>query len=125
MSRPSHVRDSVRQVMTEGGRHDWSIEDVHAAVLARGRLADFSSVFRAVIRLESEGAIRRVSLGDDRLHFEASGHHHDHIRCESCGAVSPLPECLLQRAEPRVERGTGFAITGHRLVFSGLCPNCR
>jgi len=125
MSRPSHVRDSVRQVLAEGGRHDWSIEDVHEAVLARGRAADFSSVFRAVMRLESEGAIRRVSLGDDRLRFEASGHHHDHIRCESCGAVSPLPECLLQRAESRVERGTGFAITGHRLMFSGLCPNCR
>lgn len=109
----------------EGRRHDWSIEDLHAAVLARGRSADFSSVFRAVMRLESEGAIRRVSLGDDRPHFEVSGHHHDHVRCESCGAVSPLPECVLQRAESRVERGTGFAITGHRLVFSGLCPSCR
>jgi Fe2+ or Zn2+ uptake regulation protein len=125
MARPSHVRDSVRLLLDRSGRHDWSIEDLHQAVLATGRNADFSSVFRAVLRLERDGAIRRVSLGDGRQRFEASGHHHDHIRCESCGAVSPLPECLLQRAESRVEHGTGFAITGHRLVFSGLCPNCR
>lgn len=125
MPRPSHVRDSVRELMTQGSRHDWSIEDLHAAVVASGRSADFSSVFRAVMRLETEGAIRRVNLGDGRLRFEASGHHHDHIRCESCGAVSPLPECLLESAQPRVEKGTGFAITGHRLVFSGLCPSCR
>lgn len=125
MPRPSHVRDSVRQVLDSDARHDWSIEDLHGAVLARGGSADFSSVFRAVTRLEQDGAIRRVNLGDGRLRFEPSGHHHDHIRCESCGAVSPLPECLLQRAESRVERGTGFAITGHRLVFSGLCPSCR
>jgi len=125
MGRPSHVRDSVREVLAGDSRHDWSIEDLHAAVVASGRSADFSSVFRAVTRLEKEGDIRRVNLGDDRLRFEAAGHHHDHIRCESCGAVSPLPECLLQSAQPRVERGTGFAITGHRLVFSGLCPNCR
>ncbi len=125
MARPSHVRDSVRHVLDEGERHDWSIEDLHAAILASGRSADFSSVFRAVVRLERDGAIRRVNLGDGRLRFEASGHHHDHIRCESCGAVASLPECVLQRAESRVERGTGFAITGHRLTFSGLCPSCR
>lgn len=125
MPRPSHVRDSVRQVVDSDARHDWSIEDVHEAILARGRSADFSSVFRAVTRLEREGAIRRVNLGDGRLRFEPSGHHHDHIRCESCGAVSPLPDCLLSRAGSRVEQGTGYAITGHRLVFSGLCPSCR
>ena len=90
-----------------------------------GQSADFSSVFRAVMRLERDGAIRRVSLGDDRLRFEASGHHHDHVRCESCGAVSSLPECVLQRTESRVQERTGFAITGHRLVFSGLCPSCQ
>ena len=119
------MRDSVRQVVGSGARHDWSIEDVHEAIVAGGGSADFSSVFRAVTRLERDGAIRRVNLGDGRLRFEPSGHHHDHIRCESCGAVSPLPECLLQRTESRVEHGTGFAITGHRLVFSGLCPSCR
>ncbi|TMD17850.1 MAG: transcriptional repressor [Chloroflexi bacterium] len=125
MARPSHVRDSVRHVLDEDERHDWSIEDLHAAVLAGGRRADFSSVFRAVTRLERDGAIRRVNLGDGRLRFEASGHHHDHVRCESCGAVVSLPECVLQRAASRVEQGTGFAITGHRLTFSGLCPGCR
>lgn len=98
---------------------------MQATILAGGGAADFSSVFRAVLRLEEDGAIRRVNLGDGRLRFEASGHHHDHIRCESCGAVSELPECVVQRAESRVAQGTGFAITGHRLVFSGICPSCR
>jgi hypothetical protein len=45
--------------------------------------------------------------------------------CDDCGAVSSLPDCLLQRAEAKVEKGTGFAVTGHHLVFSGLCPACR
>lgn len=125
MSRPSHVRDSVRRLIEDGDRHDWSIEDVHAAILASGLSADFSSVFRAVTWLEQIGSIRRVTFGDGRLRFEPAGDHHDHVRCESCGAVSSLPECLLERAGERVEKGTGFAVTGHRLVFSGLCPSCR
>ncbi len=125
MPRPSHVRDSVRELVESGDRHDWSIEDLQEAVRASGLSADYSSVFRAVTWLEQAGAIRQVSLGDGRVRFEPAGHHHDHVRCESCGAVSSLPECLLEKAAAKVEKGTGFAITGHRLVFSGLCPVCR
>jgi Fur family ferric uptake transcriptional regulator len=125
MSRPSHVRDSVRLLLGHSDRHDWLIEDIHEAVLASGLNADYSSVFRAVIRLEREGIVGHVNLGDGRVRYEAAGHHHDHVRCESCGAVSSLPECLLERAGARVEARTGFTVTGHRLVFSGLCPACR
>lgn len=125
MPRPSHVRNSVRRLLEERDRHDWSIEDLHETLMASGLKADFSSVFRAVTRLERDRSIRRVSLGDGRLRFELAGHHHDHVRCESCGVVSSLPECLLEGAGKQVENGTGFSVTGHRLVFSGLCPTCR
>lgn len=125
MARPSHVRNSVRQLLESSDRHDWSIEDLHSGILATGLSADYSSVFRAVSRLERQGVIGQVALGDNRVRYELAGRHHDHVRCDECGAVSPLPDCLLQRAEARVEKGTGFAVTGHHLVFSGLCPACR
>lgn len=125
MPRPSHVLDSVRHQLENGGRHDWSIEDLHEQILAAGLTADYSSVFRAVTRLQREGAITPVSLGDGHVRYELAGSHHDHVRCDGCGAVSPLPECLLENVEARVEIGTGFSVTGHRLVFSGLCPSCR
>jgi Fur family transcriptional regulator, ferric uptake regulator len=125
MARPSHVRDSVRSLLESSDRHDWSIEDLHAEIRARGLSADYSSVFRAVNWLERQGIIGQVSLGDSRVHYEIAGRHHDHVRCDECGAVSSLPDCLLKRTEARVEKGTGFAVTGHHLVFSGLCPACR
>jgi Fe2+ or Zn2+ uptake regulation protein len=125
MARPSHVRDSVRRLLEGSDRHDWSIEDLHVAVLATGLSADYSSVFRAVTWLEDQGVILQVALGDSRVRYELAGRHHDHVKCDGCGAVSSVPDCLLQRAESRVEQGTGFAVTGHHLVFSGLCPACR
>ena len=125
MARPSHVRDSVRALLESSDRHDWSIEDLQAGVLETGLSADYSSVFRAVNWLERRGVIDEVALGDSRVRYELAGRHHDHVRCDECGAVSSLPDCLLERAEERVEKGTGFAITGHRLLFSGLCPACR
>ena len=125
MSRPSHVRNSVRELFEGDERHDWSIEDLHSSLLVSGVAADYSSVFRAVGWLEQRGVIAQVSLGDGRVRYERAGHHHDHVRCEACGVVSPLPDCLLERAGSRVEQRTGFVVTSHRLVFSGLCPSCQ
>jgi Fe2+ or Zn2+ uptake regulation protein len=125
MARPSHVRNAVRAALSDSSRHDWSIDDVLAELRARDVRADFSSVYRALEFLESEGAVSRVELGDGKARFEATHGHHEHVRCDSCGAVAAVPGCLLESARPRVERLTGFSITGHNLLFSGLCAGCR
>jgi Fe2+ or Zn2+ uptake regulation protein len=125
MARPSHVRDAVREVLADSSRHDWGIDDVRDELRARKVSADFSSVFRALAHLESEGLVARVELGDGKARFEAvHAHHHEHIRCETCGAVAPVPDCPVEDSRRRVERSTGFTITGHRLLFSGLCADC-
>jgi Fe2+ or Zn2+ uptake regulation protein len=125
MPRPSPVRDAIRQIVDGGSRHTWSLEQMLEAVRGGGQSADPSSVFRAVVALEQEGALERVELGDGRTHFEARRDHHDHVRCDRCGAVAEVPDCLLERSATRVESSTGYIIRGHRLVFSGVCPTCR
>lgn len=116
MPRPSHVRDAVRRLIHAGDRHDWSVDEL--AISSGG---DFSSVFRALARLEREGAVRRVELGDGRARYEVAGDHHDHFRCESCGQVTALPGCAI----PKPSLPEGYRATGHTVVVSGRCPRCR
>jgi len=71
-----------------------------------------------------EGSVIELDLGDGKAHFEAAEEHHEHVRCEGCGKVTAFPGCLVGRLIPKVERQTGFAITDHRLLFSGRCPAC-
>ncbi|MBV9212163.1 MAG: transcriptional repressor [Actinobacteria bacterium] len=125
MARPSHVRDAVREALSGSTRHAWSIEDVLHELRGRRVSADFSSVFRALTFLEREGLVSRVELGDGKARFEATHGHHEHVRCDSCGAVAPVPGCPVEGTRAQVERATGFTITGHRLLFSGLCAECR
>ena len=125
MARPSHVRDAVREVLTGSSRHDWSIGDLREELHSREVSADFSSVFRALAHWEREGLVARVDLGDGKARFEPVHGHHEHVRCDSCGAVAAVPGCPVEPARVQVERATGFAITGHRLLFSGLCGACR
>jgi Fe2+ or Zn2+ uptake regulation protein len=118
------VRTAVREVLAESSRHDWSIDDLLEELRGREVTADFSSVFRALAYLEREGEVSRVELGDGKSRFEATHGHHEHVRCDACGAVAAVPGCLLEGAGSRVEQLTGFAVTGHSLLFSGRCAAC-
>ncbi len=124
MPRPSPVRDAVATLIATSGRHDWSIEDLVAVLGEQGVAANFSTVFRAVERLEADGAARRVELGDGKARYEAAGAHHEHVRCERCGEVGEVPGCVVDAAVPRVQELTGFRVTGHQILFSGVCPRC-
>jgi len=110
-------------VLTQGDRHDWTIDGLQHAVAERGVPANFSSVFRALRQLERDGAVVRIDLGDGKARFETATEHHEHVRCERCGAVEAVPGCLVE--DSVVERRTGFAVTGHTVLFSGICPQCR
>jgi Fur family ferric uptake transcriptional regulator len=124
MARPSLIRDALADLLGASTRHDWSIEDLVAELGRRSIAADFSSVFRALRRLTEEGTVRRVELGDGKARYEAAGEHHEHVRCDRCGAVGAVPGCVVRNAVPRVQEATGFRVTGHEILFSGLCPQC-
>ena len=124
MARPSHVRDAIAALIEGSDRHDWTVEDVAASLASRGVSANPSSVFRGLARLSQEGRLERVELGDGKLRFEASGAHHEHVRCERCGAVQAVAGCLAVPVIPEVERQTGFTVTAHRILFSGICRRC-
>jgi Fe2+ or Zn2+ uptake regulation protein len=125
MPRPSPVRDALRECLREQPRHGWSLDELLQELHATEVKADFSTVFRALNWLEAEGEVRRVDLGDGKARYEANSAHHEHIRCSSCGTVTEVPGCLVQGSTQLVEATTGFSITDHRLVFTGLCPTCR
>jgi Fe2+ or Zn2+ uptake regulation protein len=125
MPRASRVREALRERIVSDPRHGWSLDELRDQLKEGGVSADFSSVFRALHWLESEGEVQRVDLGDGKARYEANTGHHEHVRCERCGVVSEVPGCLVQGSTRLVEVSTGFEITAHRLLFSGLCPACK
>ena len=82
-----------------------------------------SSVERARQSLAA-GWVARVDLGDGKIRYESTGAHHDHVQCEHCGAVSAVEGCVIEDAVKTVEASTGFSLSGHQLVFRGVCPTC-
>jgi Fur family transcriptional regulator, ferric uptake regulator len=123
--RPSPVRDAVAALVESGrGRHLWALDELLDEIRAEISSADFSTVFRAASALEKEGRLVRVDLGDGKVRYERAGNHHDHIQCSHCGAVAEVPGCVLDDLATQVEHETGYAVEGHRLIFTGRCPAC-
>jgi Fur family transcriptional regulator, ferric uptake regulator len=124
MPRPSPVTDVVKSLFEGDARHAWSLDELHGAARVALGGADYSTVFRAVSAMEREGAIRRIDLGDGKAHYEVGDDHHEHVRCDLCGQVAEVPGCVLEDAAAGVQSSTGFKVTSHHLVFTGLCPAC-
>ncbi len=125
MARPPRTRAALAKVLAGHERHDWSIEELQARLATNGHDVDFSTVFRAVEGMVGDGELRRVELGTSEARFERAGAHHEHVRCAGCGTVAAVESCAVASTIPDVERATGFALTGHDLVFHGICPDCR
>lgn len=105
--------------------HAWTLEDFQSALAERGESADFSSIYRAAEKLLAEGVLCKVMLDDGRARFELVTAHHDHLHCTACDELVPVP-CVIERAAfAALEARTGIAISEHRIIFTGLCPNCR
>ena len=125
MARPARVPDQVLELLRQGSRHAWTMEQIASGLQEAGRQADFSTVYRAVERLVGEHSLERVPLGDGATHYELAGKHHDHVRCVRCHALAAL-DCVLHEDELRAaERASGWTILEHRVVLDGLCPACR
>jgi len=124
MPRPSPVTDVVRSLFESGARHSWSLTELHESACERLGDADYSTVFRAVTAMERDGVLVRIEVGDGKARYERREEHHDHVRCNSCGKVEEVPGCSLREAEVAAQSSTGFAIAGHQLIFTGLCPDC-
>lgn len=124
MPRPSPVRDALREIFASSEHQTWSLDELRDHVRLMIGTGDYSTIFRAANVLESEGLIQRVDLGDGLSRYEALRDHHEHIRCDNCGRVTELPGCVVEDTFKEIEQSTGYRLRGHRLVLSGLCPDC-
>ena len=125
MARPARVPDQVLELLRQGNRHAWTMEQIASGLQEAGHQADFSTVYRAVERLLGSNSLERVPLGDGATQYELAGKHHDHVRCVRCKALAAL-DCVLHESELRAaERASGWTILEHRVVLDGLCPACR
>lgn len=110
--RTSIYKDKVIAVLTDA--HLLSIGDIQKSI----KDADFSTIFRNVEQLCTEGLVSKVVISKDVVLYELvnQDHQHDHFVCNDCGVVESVQ---LSKKFPL----TGKAIATDVLI-RGKCNEC-
>ena len=99
-------------------------DELYARVRKRLPRISLGTVYRNLEQFVRDGTIRRIDDGAQRR-FDGDVHDHYHVRCVRCGRVGDVEIARIKEVEREAQRVSGYRITGHRVVFTGLCPACR
>lgn len=83
-----------------------------------------ATVYRNLNHLAELGEIRKIETpaGPDR--FDHLTDRHYHVQCTVCGRVFDIDMDYMEELERKIRDRHGFQITGHRIMFQGVCPQC-
>lgn len=99
-------------------------DEVYAVIKAEHPNISRSTVYRNLKQLADAGKIGEVEVPGSADHFDYQNHHHYHIKCTKCGKIFDLDMDYIPDIGNLIKDNQGFQITGHNLVFTGICPRC-
>lgn len=109
----------------KGTKSHPTAEWVYQAV--RKHIPDISlgTVYRNLSLLKDHGYIITVDgLLDYSKRYDADTSEHYHIVCEVCGRVNDLGKSFKINLNEEGFHESGYKVTGYRLIFLGVCPQC-
>jgi Fe2+ or Zn2+ uptake regulation protein len=100
-------------------------QPVETIVRALKGMLDQATVYRGLQEFERADLVRRVQLKGGSL-YEASGAHHHHLICRSCGAIEDVDVCLPGSVRTKLlATSKRFStIEDDALEFFGICTAC-
>jgi Fur family ferric uptake transcriptional regulator len=120
-----------RRILVEqiAARHEHFDADQLLLDLSRksaGRKVSRPTVYRTLSEMVDAGLLRKMVLGGRAVYEHDYGYpQHDHLHCTECGKLIEFSSDELMKLREAVAREHNFRVTGHRLIISGVCPQCR
>jgi len=129
-SRGKRVTQQRRNIVDEVfKRHDhFDAEDLimHLGRVAGGRRVSRPTVYRTLSELVDAGLLRDMVLGGRTVYEHDYGYpQHDHLHCQKCNKLIEFHSDEVAQIRDAVGREHQFRVTGHRLIITGICADCR
>jgi Fur family ferric uptake transcriptional regulator len=121
--RETRQRAEVLGVLRRG--EALAAQELHDRLRHAGSRTGLATVYRTLRLLADEGAIDVLRDDPTQARYRlCSLQHHHHLVCESCGAVTEIPECDVDEWAERVAAPRGFTVRTHRAEIVGMCAAC-
>lgn len=99
-------------------------DEIYEAVSKEHPSIGRGTVYRNLQRLSEEGEIVKVEVPDGATRYDHRRDPHYHVKCERCGRVFDVAMKYMDGLENAVTDAHGFHLTGHEIMFKGICADC-
>lgn len=120
-SRYSRQREVVYEALKATKEHP-DCETVYETVKKLLPGIGMATVYRNLKRLVEDGLVVTLETTKNSVHYDADVSDHAHFICSRCGRIIDIFADF--KLEKEVEKN-GFSVEGKKIVFYGLCPDCR
>lgn len=121
-TRYSRQRELIYEAIRGSDRHP-TAEMIYRWLKPGNPSLSLGTVYRNLNLLTEEGRIVRMSFPVER--YDADISLHTHFRCKHCGEVFDMSVPYDRSLDERALQLSEHQITGHEVVFHGLCARCR
>lgn len=116
-------REIIRDIMRKS-RCPLSAREIYEKAIRYTEI-NLSTVYRTLNIMNLKGMICKSPEGDGRMVYQLQEGRHGHfITCDVCHDVVFIDSCPIEELSELISRETGYVVTGHSLMFTGLCPRC-
>jgi len=84
----------------------------------------YGTVYRTLHLLAEHELIQELTFADQASRFDKRTERHDHVLCNRCGVLADVEVPVALLAEHVAQEQSGFTVTSHHTVFTGLCADC-
>jgi len=123
-SRMTRQRQVILEELRKVRSHP-TADTIYEMVRRRLPRISLGTVYRNLETLSESGVIRKLELGGAQKRFDGNPEDHYHVRCTNCGRLDDIPSVPISDIEDTFREACDYQITGHQLVLTGLCPNCK
>lgn len=121
--RNSKQRDLVLEAVKSRCDHP-TADQIYMDVRKMDEKISRGTVYRNLGVLSENEEITNVKVPSaDRYDMRLDRHYH--IYCTGCGKVFDAPIPYHTEYDNQIEQESGFQIKRHRMIFEGLCPDCK
>ena len=114
------ILEELKKVYTHPGA-----DEIYEMVRKRLPRISLGTVYRNLEILSELGEIQKLELGGTLKRFDAETKLHYHVRCIRCERLDDAHIQPLKEIETDFQNMSDYKITGHMLIFNGICPDCQ
>jgi Fe2+ or Zn2+ uptake regulation protein len=101
-----------------------TIDEIYTDIRREHPSISKTTVYRNLRQLAKAGYVRQIAVQDGLERYDARTCRHYHFKCRDCNRIYDVDIGYLSEINGAVQEIYGFKVTGHDIIFSGVCAGC-